>query len=240
MGALLAPLAVAALFPVAPPGWHPDVAAAAAFARTRPGQVSFAVRVHGRHWGYHAAREVPAASLFKPLVLIADLRAHDRRHRRLLGPMIRRSDSDAASRLLEMDGAWRVRAVARRAGMHGFSVEQPWGNSPIRADDQARFFLRLPERLPRRARPYGLYLLRSIVRTQRWGVARAAPRGWRLYFKGGWGSGSGAVDSQSALLVHGRQRVALSILTTAQGSHVTGKRTLEGVARRLLRGLPGY
>ena len=73
--------------------------------------------------------------------------------------------------------------------------------------------------------------------SQRWGVARAVPRGWTLHFKGGWGSGTGWVDHQSALLTRGRRRVAISILTRDDGTHAAGNRTLRGVARRLSRGL---
>jgi hypothetical protein len=63
------------------------------------------------------------------------------------------------------------------------------------------------------------------------------PRGWDLYFKGGWGSGSGAVDHQVALLRKGRYRVSVAVMTTSNGSHAYGKQTLKGVFRRLLRGL---
>ncbi len=63
------------------------------------------------------------------------------------------------------------------------------------------------------------------------------PSGWALYFKGGWGSGSGAVDHQVALLRRGTRRIAVAIMTTSSPSHEYGKGTLEGVARRLLRGL---
>ena len=42
--------------------------------------------------------------------------------------------------------------------------------------------------------------LRTVVHTQRWGIAEVAPAGWTLYFKGGWGSGTGLVDHQVALL----------------------------------------
>ena len=62
--------------------------------------------------------------------------------------------------------------------------------------------------------------------------------GWQLYFKGGWGSGDGEIDHQVALLRGcGDARIAVAILTTAQGSHEYGKRTLQGVATRLLGGL---
>jgi hypothetical protein len=81
-------------------------------------------------------------------------------------------------------------------------------------------------------------LMRSIVPSQRWGIARHPPTGWVLYFKSGWGSGTGRVDNQVALLERGDEQVAVAILTTSQGDHAYGRRTLEGVARRLLRELP--
>jgi hypothetical protein len=80
-------------------------------------------------------------------------------------------------------------------------------------------------------------LLRTIVPEQRWGIARARPSNWKLYFKGGWGSGTGAVDHQVAQLRRGELRVAVAIMTTGNPSHAYGKATLEGVARRLLKGL---
>jgi hypothetical protein len=58
--------------------------------------------------------------------------------------------------------------------------------------------------------------------------------GWRVYFKGGWGSGTGAVDHQVALLARGEERIAVAVFTAANGSHAAGKQTLEGVFRRLL------
>ena len=73
--------------------------------------------------------------------------------------------------------------------------------------------------------------------SQRWGIGRLKLPGWRVYFKGGWGSGSGAVDHQVALLTHGDTRLSVAVLTAANGSHATGKATLEGVFRRLLRGV---
>ena len=55
-----------------------------------------------------------------------------------------------------------------------------------------------------------------------------------MYFKGGWGSGTGAVDHQVALLERGEERIAVAVFTAANGSHAAGKQTLEGVFRRLL------
>jgi beta-lactamase class A len=244
---MLAALAATAtlLAPAAPPRWQPGVLAAEAYARTRRGQVSFAVRTACGEWGRRQDRAVPSASVLKAMLLVAELqrgdvrdRALTRNEKALLNPMIRRSDNDAATRVLELVGPQRLQRDAERWGMRAFHVvPHPWGQSSITARDQARFWLHIDRRLPPRHRAYGLTLLRTIVPSQRWGVGRVAPRGWTLHFKGGWGSGSGAVDHQVALLTRGDQRVSLAIMTTAQGTHRYGQATLRGMARRLLRGL---
>ena len=84
---------------------------------------------------------------------------------------------------------------------------------------------------------YGMRLSRSIVPSQRWGIPPVKPEGWRIYFKGGWGSGSGAVTHQVALLRQGERRISLAILTQWNPSQAYGEQTIQGVARRLLRGL---
>ncbi len=111
-----------------------------------------------------------------------------------------------------------------------------WGQSRISASDQARFFLRIDRYVVARHRALAMRLLRTVL-VAAVGVGRVARRGWRLYFKGGWGTGTGAVDHQVALLERGRARVAIAVLTTAQGTHAYGKRTLRGAFKRLLRGL---
>jgi hypothetical protein len=91
--------------------------------------------------------------------------------------------------------------------------------------------------VPARHRRYAMRLLSSIVPSQRWGIARVRPPGWALYFKGGWGSGTGWADHQVALLRRGRRRVSVAILITSSPSHAYATETLRGVAARLLRGL---
>jgi hypothetical protein len=248
--AMLAALATSAVLAAGgahAPVWQPGVLAAEAFARTRRGTVAFAVRTECGAWGRRQDRAVPSASVLKAMLLVAylqraDVRDHGlgRGQRALLAPMIRRSDNAAASRVFAIVGAARLQRDAGRWGMRRFGVDpQPWGLSRITARDQARFWLHLDRRIPPRHRAYALRLLQTIVRSQRWGVARVRPRGWTLRFKGGWGSGSGAVDHQVALLTRGAARVSLAVLTTAQGTHAYGKTTLRGVAQRLLRGLTG-
>jgi hypothetical protein len=112
-----------------------------------------------------------------------------------------------------------------------------WGLSQIDAADQARYFLHIDEYVAPRHRAYAMHLLNTISPAQRWGIARVKPYGWRLYFKGGWGSGTGWVEHQVALLTRGDERVSVAILTHEDGSHRYGTETLRGIALRLLKGL---
>jgi hypothetical protein len=229
-------------WPATAHGWEPDVADAAAWAAKRQGTVTFAVRTHDRLWGRGLDRQAPTASVLKAMLMTAYLRrAHDRAlnrgDRALLRPMIRRSDNVTATRIRDIVGNGALVRLARRAGMTRFEVNPVWGLSLTTARDQSRFFLRLEELLPARHRAYALRLLRTIVPAQRWGMARAIPDGWTLHFKGGWGSGTGAVDHQIGLLRRGDDRVAIAVMTVDNPSHAYGKATLEGVSRRLLAGL---
>lgn len=248
---MLAPAAVAlaavALTAASAPGaaaWQPDVDAARAYADRRAGEVSVAVRTERRLYGTDVRRSVPAASVLKAMLLVAYLREPDVRarpltkgDRDLLAPMIRWSDNVAATRVRDIVGNDGLVRLARRVGMRAFVPAAVWGMSRIDAADQTRFFLHIDDFTPRRHSAFALRLLGSVVRSQRWGIARVRPPGWALYFKGGWGSGSGAVDHQVALLRRDKRRVAVAILTTNSPSHAYAKVTLRGVAARLLRGL---
>jgi beta-lactamase class A len=235
-------LAAAALAMAAPPSWRPDVTAAAHYAARRRGSISFAVRTRDHVWGRRLDRVAPSASTLKLILLVTELRRVGNRslpagERALLGPMIRTSANDPASDLVIRLGRARIEHVARLGGMHRFHLASPWGLSTVTARDLTRFALRVHDLVPRRHRAYAMELWRTIVRSQRWGVFCAAPRGWTVRAKGGWGSGGGAIDHQVALLNRGSERVAAAVLTTADGSHAYGKQTLRGMFARLLRGL---
>jgi hypothetical protein len=229
----------------APPNWHPDMADAIRYASHRHGEIAFAVRTSSGRWGWHATTTFPSASIVKAMLLVTYLdlpsvRARPLRpaDRALLAPMIQRSDNDAAGRVLGIVGPARLRALAHRAGMRRFTpVTGTWGLSQIDAADQARYFLHIDEYVAPRHRAYAMHLLNTITPVQRWGIGRVRPSGWRLYFKGGWGSGTGWVDHQVALLTRGDERVSVAILTHLDGSHAYGQETLRGIALRLLRGL---
>src|SRR3954454_6246220 len=241
--AAVAAVLLAAAAPACADAWRPSMHRAERYASHRHGIIAFAVRTPTRRWGWHARETFPSASVLKPMLLAAYLtrrsvrsRPLRRWERRMLGPMIRRSDNGAAGRVLGIVGARGLRRVARLARMRRFSpVTGIWGLSRIDAADQARFFLRLDRVLPARHRGYAMRLLGSIVRSQRWGIGRVRPRGWRLYFKGGWGSGTGWVDHQVALLERGDERVSVAILTHLDCTHPYGKETLLGIAKRMLR-----
>jgi hypothetical protein len=192
--------------------------------------------------GMRVARTAPAASVFKVMLLVSFLRMrHDSglsdRDRDLLRPMIRRSDSVAATRVRDLLGRQRIERLARVSGMRDFRYAAVWGLSRTSPRDQARFMYGFRHYVPGRHRAYAAYLLSHIVRRQRWGVGRVPIGRWRLYFKGGWGSGSGRVDHQVALLRRGRRKISIAVFTQFDPGHRYGKRTLRGVFARLLRGL---
>jgi len=240
---LAAPAPAAAAAP--PPGWHPDVGAARAWAAQRAGDVSFAVRTERRGWSSRGATTYRSASVVKAMLMVAYLRRPDVRRRplraeerALLAPMIRFSDNGAADAISARVGMARLSALGRRAGMRHFGPYPVWGGSAIAAVDQARFFLRIDRLVPRRHRRYAMAQLRGITAGQRWGIARAVPRGWRIAFKGGWGRGvTREVNHQVALLTNGRLRVSIAVFTADNPSHGYGTATQQGVAARLLRGL---
>lgn len=226
-------------------GWKPDIGAAKRFARRREGSVRFAfIDPYGRSHSLSPGASSPMASLFKPLLLATYLSrpgVRDRSlhgwERDLLGPMIRRSDNEAATRLRDMLGPGPITAMARRADMRDFSYNSVWGLSRTSPRDQARFFGRWDKWIPGRHERYAKYLLSHIVPSQRWGVADARPAGWDLFFKGGWGVGTGRVNHQSALYESGRCHASLSVMTEYSPGHDYGTETIEGVAERLLQGI---
>ena len=228
-----------------PEAWEPDVRAAVGYAANRQGVVRFAViDESGRMHGHAEASTVAMASVFKVMLMAGYLRRPSVRDRNLtradrdlLAPMIRWSDNATASRIRRILGAPAVHGLARDAGMRDFRMEDPWGLSRTSARDQARFMFELERFIPDRHEAYARRLLSSIVKGQRWGIPKAAPPGWDVYFKGGWGSGTGAITHQVAFLESGERRIAIAILTSSSPSHAYGTSTVRGVAGRLLKGL---
>ena len=167
------------------------MAAAERYANGRAGTINFAVVDEaGRLHGSHAARPARSASLLKPMLLVAYLRRPDVRgrnltswERRLLTPMIRRSENANVPRLVDLVGERRLARLAGAAGMGKFELNMPfWGSSETTPRGQALFFHRIEALVPERHRAYAMGLLRTIVPSQRWGVGRVSHPGWRLNF----------------------------------------------------------
>lgn len=230
--------------PAGRPGRRP-IAAAARYLAGRDGYTSFAVvDSEGRLHGSHLHRTFVSASVVKAMLLVAYLRelAHHHRGldadaRSLLEPMIHVSDNEAATAVWELDGDRRLRALARQAGMTDFSIEGIWANAMISAADQARYFFEMESLIPPRFRHFADHLLSHIAGYESWGIpAVARPRGWTVYFKGGWrGTWRGQLVHQIARLRGRGERLAIAVMTDGDPSMEYGIETIEGVAKRLLR-----
>jgi hypothetical protein len=224
--------------------WRPHYSFANRYIKHRAGTISYGViGPNGNYQGHRGGRTVPMASTFKVMLLATYLRkVRSRplrdRDKRLLGPMIRRSDNVAATRVRDIVGRHAIERLARDARMRHFHYNQTWGLSRTSASDQAHFMYRFDRYVPERHDGYARHLLASIVPSQRWGIAKVPLHGWRLYFKGGWGIGNGSVDHQVAFLKKRGYRIAVAIMTTSDPGHGYGMQTLKGVAKRLLWGLP--
>lgn len=216
-----------------------SLAHARAWATARSGHVAFAVMHRGRLSGLRTDDVFPSASVVKAMLLVAVLREARGRplraaERAQLEPMVRRSGNAAARRVHGWVGDAGLLEVGRAAGMRGLVVVPGWlFETGITAADQVRLFGRLERLVPARHRAYALGLLSTIVPRQSWGVPRVLrPRGYAVLFKGGWRRG---LVHQVALVQRGSGRVALAILTTGNPSMAYGERTIDGIARRVMR-----
>jgi hypothetical protein len=152
--------------------------------------------------------------------------------------MIEFSDNNAASTVVGIVGDSGLWGLANRVGMTHFGTDPVWGKTRITADDQTKFFFNIDSFVVPRHRAYAMHLLASVTPSQRWGIGEIPPPHWNLYFKGGWGSGTGLLDHQVVLMTRGCARISLAVLTMFDGSHPYGKETLRGIFSRLLRGFP--
>jgi hypothetical protein len=195
----------------------------------------------------HGRRRFVTASVIKAMLLVAYLRKVDHQGRRLtayersrLRPMIRVSSNAAATWAYHRLGDVPLRRLARRAEMSQFSICCSWGYARFSARDQAKFFWRLENLTPPRFQRYATRLLGSVVSSQSWGIPSVArPRGFSVFFKGGWrGTGRGQLVHQVAFVRRRRTGFSLAVLTDGNPSMSYGIATVAGVTRRLTRRHP--
>jgi beta-lactamase class A len=226
--------------------WRPNILSGIGYRRQRVGNIAFGVRTDGAFYAYRPDTQLWSASVVKAMLMVAYLNRPSIANRNLSGydrslliPMITQSDNNAADTVDTIVGATGLTALANRVWMTRFlAVEPIWGETHITVRDQTKFFLHIDSYIPPLHRYFAMKALNSITPSQRWGIGEVAPKGWKLYFKGGWGSGTGLVDSQVVLLTRGCARVSIAVLTMDDGSHAYGKATLRGMFQRLLKGLP--
>ncbi len=211
----------------------------------RQGDIAFAVRTDHRFYGYRAEHVEWSASVVKAMLLVAYLDRPSVANRPLNGydgsllrPMIEFSDNNAATTVVGIVGDGGLSALAHRVGMKHFATDPIWGETRITADDQTKFFYNIDHYVVARHRAFAMHLLASVTPSQRWGIGEIPPAHWNLYFKGGWGYGTGLLDHQVVLLTRGCTRTSLAVLSMYDGSHQYGKDTLRGIFSRLLRGFP--
>ncbi len=242
MSVLVAALMLAPSAPVH--AWPPDVSRAERYANSRQGDVSFtAIGPSGGRYMSSAYRGVPAASVMKVMFLTAYLRRARGREltrddKELLYPMITRSANEPATRIANMLGPGPIDRLARDARMEHFQYRRPWGLSTVNAAEQAAFMFRLNSFIPNRHQRYARFLLSHIVESQRWGIGELERPNWRFFFKGGWGTGTGAVCHQVAFLERNDMKIAVAVMITDSPSHSYATDTLKGVFARLLDDLP--
>ena len=198
--------------------------------------------------GIHTKRRFVTASVIKAMLLVAYLRKvdyHGRKQltsyeRSRLGPMIRVSSNGAATWTYHRVGDVLLRRLAKRADMDQFRICCSWAYARFSAQDQAKFFWQIRQLLPDRFRSYGMWLLRSIVPSQSWGIPSVArPRGFSVFFKGGWrGTGRGQLVHQASFIRYRGREFSLAVLTDGNPSMSYGIQTIAGVTKRLLRRKP--
>jgi hypothetical protein len=220
------------------------VARAIGFLRGRAGKTGMAViDSEGRLSGWHEHWRFVSASVVKAMLLVAYLR---RLHRlglhsvgsanNFLYPMIHVSDNSAATQTWSIVGDGGLGQVAFAAGMTDFSISGIWANAQISAADQARFFFRMDSLIPPEFVGYARFLLSTIAGYESWGIpAVARPRGYAVFFKGGWrGTSLGQLVHQVGRLEgHGRTW-SMAVMTDGDPSMGYGIDTIQGVTARLL------
>lgn len=229
--------------------WKPHVHDALRYARTRAGDIAFSVRTTQNKF-YPAHRpdhQEWSASIVKAMLLVAYTSEPPVAHRKLtaserstLTGMIEASNNADAQTIYDQVGNSGLQALAHRVGMTHFATNPQgiWGETLITARDQTKFFLHIDKYMPSSHRVFDMYLLNHIIPSERWGIGQVNHHGWRLYFKGGWGYGTGLIDSQVAMLKRGCARVSLAVLTMHDYSQAYGNSTLYGIFSRLLKGFP--
>jgi hypothetical protein len=230
------------------PEGYPGSAAisrAANYLSHRAGRTAFAVvDSEGRESGVHEHWTFVSASVVKAMLLVAYLRRLDAQGQHsidsysnsFLYPMIHVSDNNAATQTWSIVGDSGLYSVAHAAGMTDFSIVGIWANAQISAYDQAKFFFEMDSLIPKEFVGYARSLLSGIAAYESWGIpAIARPRGYQVFFKGGWrGTGLGQLVHQIGRLEGHKRTFSIAVMTDGDPSMGYGIDTIQGITAALL------
>ncbi len=199
------------------------------------------VDTNGVLHGWDQNRQFVTASVIKAMLLVEYLRTHATLSSSALAtltPMIELSDNNAAEAIYHVVGDGGLYALARAAGMKRLRHLRPALRRAAHGRRPGGFFYRLPGLVPKAHRALALYLLSHVVSYESWGIpAVARPRGWQVWFKGGWrGTDIGQLVHQVARLNKGARTFSMAVFTDGDPGQGYGIETIEGVAARVLAG----
>jgi hypothetical protein len=225
------------------------IRSAASYLASRQGRTAFAVMdSEGRLSGVHIHWTFVSASVVKAMLLVAYLRRLDAMGQHnvdatsnsFLYPMINVSDNNAATQTWSIVGDSGLYEVARAAGMTDFSIVGIWANAQISPADQAKFFFEMDRLIPKEFVGYARNLLSTIAGYESWGIpAIARPRGYQVFFKGGWRPTNLGQLVHQIGRVEGHGKVfSIAVMTDGDPSMGYGIDTIQGVTAALLRAPP--
>ena len=150
--------------------------------------------------------------------------------------MITVSDNNAADWVYNQVGDARLYNLADRLGMRHFSVHGYWANAQLTTNDQSLLMENLSSAIYPAHYLYARSLLSSVVSWESWGIPQVArPRGWKVFFKGGWrGTDRGQLIHQDARLERRGEVVVICVMTDGDPSSAYGQETVAGIAQKLL------
>jgi hypothetical protein len=222
------------------------IAGAERYLNSRGGHMALAVvDSEGRLSGIRDHDRFITGSVVKAMLLVAYLRRLDAqgKHRvdsysnSFLYPMIHVSDNNAATQCWSIVGNGGLYALAHAAGMTEFSVTTDWGSARLSAADQAKFFFDMDDLIPHEFVGYARFLLSTIADYESWGIpAVARPRGYAVFFKGGWRPSPDIYLVHQIARVEGHHRTfSLAVMTDGDPDMRYGIDTIQGVTAALLR-----
>lgn len=221
--------------------------------RARRGYAAIGVYDRKKHLTcqWRQRRHFDSASIVKVTILSAFLRkthGHITRSQRALAwKMITRSDNNAASSLWRTTGRSALNGFLHAAKMSSTRLGPGgyWGLTQVTANNELRLLALITRDnavIGPKSRHYVLYLMKHVIRGQRWGTPAGAPRGVAVHVKNGWlprSTHGWRIHSLGTFNGSGRDYM-IDVLSHDNPSMSYGVTTVERVSRLVHRDLnPG-